>query len=265
MFHWDSPQALEDLYGSWRSREMAKDFADYCTATVQRLGDRITHWMTINEIIASRSLAMASAGCRHTRRAPWSSPARRFFKTVHHALLAHGLGCQAIRAAAPGRCHVSLVENFKAYVPVMETPEHIVAVRRAFVSEEHNGTTLVPALTGATIRKTWSALGIDAPDVHPADLKTINQPLDALGFNVYTGSFVRAADNARGYEVLPMQSSYPKMNMPWLNFLPESPYWGVRMIGEALGGQHLPVYVSENGCASEDQLTAGARSSTRIA
>ncbi|NJR40567.1 MAG: family 1 glycosylhydrolase, partial [Leptolyngbyaceae cyanobacterium CSU_1_4] len=51
LFHWDSPQALEDRYGSWQSREMAQDFADYATAVVSRLGDRITSWMTINEIV----------------------------------------------------------------------------------------------------------------------------------------------------------------------------------------------------------------------
>ena len=50
LFHWDSPQALEDRYGSWRSREMAQAYADYVSAVVSRLGDRITHWMTINEI-----------------------------------------------------------------------------------------------------------------------------------------------------------------------------------------------------------------------
>ena len=50
LFHWDSPQALEERYGSWRSREMAKDFADYVTVVVKALGDRITHWMTLNEI-----------------------------------------------------------------------------------------------------------------------------------------------------------------------------------------------------------------------
>jgi len=38
LFHWDSPQALEDRYSSWRSREMAQDFADYVTAVVQHLG-----------------------------------------------------------------------------------------------------------------------------------------------------------------------------------------------------------------------------------
>src|SRR5262249_24054157 len=44
LFHWDSPQALEDRYGSWRSRRMADDFAEYAGAVVQRLGDRVTRW-----------------------------------------------------------------------------------------------------------------------------------------------------------------------------------------------------------------------------
>ena len=50
LFHWDSPQALEDLYASWQNWQMAIDYADYVTAVVSRLGSRITHWMTINEI-----------------------------------------------------------------------------------------------------------------------------------------------------------------------------------------------------------------------
>ncbi len=257
LFHWDSPQALEDRYGSWRSREIAKDFADYCTAAVRALSDRVKHWMTINEINCFTTLGYAVG--RVPQHAPGTMVKTRkeVFQTVHHALLAHGMGCQAIRAAAAGRCHVSLVDDFCCYVPVIESAEHIEAVRRAFRSEEHNGTTLVPALTGHYDPLTLTDLGGDAPDVQAGDLKTINQPLDALGFNNYTGRFVRAADSPRGYEVLPMQDSYPKMNMPWLNFLPEAPYWGVRMIREALGRGDLPVFVSENGCASEDQVTAG--------
>jgi beta-glucosidase len=257
LFHWDSPQTLEDRYGSWRSREMAKDFAEYCAAAVGGLGDRIQHWMTMNEIFCFTVLGY---GVNHP---PQFAPGtvlktrKELFQTIHHALLAHGLGCQAIRAASPGRCHVSLVDNFDAYVPLIETPAHIEAARRAFVSEEHNGTILVPAVTGRYDPVAWAALGADAPDVEPGDMKTIGQPLDALGFNVYTGSFVRAAGNARGYEVLPMQASYPKMNMPWLNILPDAPYWGVRMVRESLGMRDLPVYISENGCNTEDQVTPG--------
>ena len=255
LLHWDSPQALEDRYGSWRSREIAKDFADYCTATVKRLGDRITHWMTINEIMCFTFLGYG------INQVPQHAPGtvlktkKELLQTVHHALLAHGLGCQAVRAAAPGKCHVSLVENFNSYVPVMETPEHIEAAKKAFVSLEHNGVILVPALIGRYDPKLWAELGKDAPDVQDGDLKTIAQPLDALGFNVYTGSYVRAADNAKGFEVLPLPKGYPQMHMPWLHFMPESLYWGVRLVSEALGKKDLPIYISENGCASDDELT----------
>jgi beta-glucosidase len=87
-------------------------------------------------------------------------------------------------------------------------------------------------------------------------MKIIGQPLDLLGYNIYTGSYVRAADNARGYEVLPLPKEYPQMHMPWLNLLPESLYWGVRLISEAMGKTKLPICITENGCATEDELTA---------
>jgi beta-glucosidase len=255
LLHWDSPQALEDRYGSWRSREIAQDFADYCTATVKRLGDRITHWMTINEIMCFTFLGYGVNTVPQHAPGTVLKTRKELFQTVHHALLAHGRACQAIRAASPGPCHVSLVENLDSYIPAIETPENIAAVRRAFVSMEHNGSVLVPALTGRYDPQLWAALGPDVPDVQAGDLQTICQPLDALGFNIYTGSYVRAADNARGYEVLPLPKEYPQMVMPWLQFVPESIYWGVRMVSEALGKRDLPIYISENGCATNDELT----------
>lgn len=254
LFHWDSPQALEDRYGSWRSREMAKDFADYCTQVVKRLGDRITHWMTINEVICFTYMGYG------VNEVPPHAPGaivksrQEVLQTVHHALLAHGLGCQAIRAATPVRAQVSLVVNFDSCVPVIETPENIAAAKRAFVAEEHNGTVLVPALTGEYDAQALDALGADAPRIEAGDMETICQPLDFLGFNNYTGSYVRAANNARGYELLPWPAEYPKIQMPWLNFLPESLYWGVRMISEALGKNELPILITENGCATPDEI-----------
>jgi beta-glucosidase len=255
LFHWDSPQALEDRYGSWRSREMAKDFADYVAATVKRLGDRIQYWMTINEIMCFTILGY---GVDETPvHAPGTTVKTRkeVQQTIHHALLAHGLACQAIRAASPGPTHVSLVENLESYVPVVETPEHVEAARKAFVCEERNGTMLVPALTGKHNPQAWAKLGADAPDVQPGDLEIIGQPLDALGINLYTGNYVRAAANAQGYEVLPMRKTYPKGSVPWLNIVPESIYWGVRLVSEAVGKRDLPVCISENGFTCEDELS----------
>ncbi len=256
LLHFDSPQALEDLYGSWRSREMARDFAEYCHQTVQRLGDRITNWMTINEIYCFTYMGYDVGQIPSLAPGTVVKTRKEVLQTVHHALLAHGMGCQAIRAASPKPASVSLVVNCESYLPVIETPENIEAAKRAFVAEEGNGTVLVPALTGAYHAQTLETLGNNAPDIQPGDMKIIGQPLDVLCLNIYTGSYVRTAGNALGYEILPLPRGYPQMHMPWLNFAPESLYWGVRMITDALGKKNLPILITENGCATEDNVTA---------
>ena len=255
LFHWDSPQALEDRYGSWRSREMAKDFADYCTAVVSQLGDRVTDWMTINEIFCFTYMGYGVG--KTPPHAPGTVVTRKkeVQQTVHHALLAHGLGCQAIRAASPIPCKIALVTNCDTYVPVVETPENIAAAKKAFLAEEHNGTVIVPALTGKYGPGVLEALGAEAPEIRDGDMEIIGQPLDVLGINLYTGQYVRAAENSRGYEILWMSESYPKMQMPWLNLVPESLYWAVRLVGEAIGKKNLPLLISENGCATDDKIS----------
>ena len=256
LFHWDSPQALEDLYGSWQSREMASDYADYVTAVVSRLGDRITNWMTINEI--SCFTHMGYAVDQEPPHAPGKrvSSTKEVWQTSHHALLAHGLGCQAIRAASPVPCSVALVDNFAVTVPINESPLNIAAAKKAFHTCGQNGGIIFPALTGAYSPLLLEQLGVDAPDIEEDDLKIIHQPLDALGFNIYSGTYVRAANNEQGYEFLDLPKGYPRMHMPWLNILPESIYWGIRHISETVGRNDLPVYITESGCAAQDEVNS---------
>jgi beta-glucosidase len=254
LFHWDSPQALEERYGSWQSREMAADFADYVTVVVKRLGDRCTSWMTLNEILCFTHL-----GYSHTGTPPHAPGTRvetnkEVWQTSHHALLAHGLACQAIRAASPRPCAIALVDNPFIPVPVSETPENIDAAYKALPRLGTNGGVLFPALTGAYSIELLKDLGADAPDIRDGDLKIIHQPLDAFGLNVYTGSYVRAAENERGYEELPMRENYPRLNMPWLWLMPDALYWGVRHVAETLGQSNIPIFITENGCAAWDTV-----------
>src|SRR5262245_46825117 len=41
LYHWDLPQALQDKYAGWQSRETAKAFGDYSGYVAQKLSDRI--------------------------------------------------------------------------------------------------------------------------------------------------------------------------------------------------------------------------------
>src|SRR5882757_9180308 len=48
LFHWDLPQELQDA-GGWPARETALRFADYTRIVCEALGDRVQHWLTLNE------------------------------------------------------------------------------------------------------------------------------------------------------------------------------------------------------------------------
>src|SRR6185312_5989464 len=50
LYHWDLPQALQDKYGGWQSRETVNAFAEYSAYVARRLGDRVSRFFTLNEI-----------------------------------------------------------------------------------------------------------------------------------------------------------------------------------------------------------------------
>ena len=250
LFHWDLPQALQDRYLGWQSREVVKDFGTYAEVVGKNLGDRITHWMTMNEISCFAFGVGYGVGHKPSH-APGIQLAtiKERSNISHHALLAHGTACQALRAASPGRCNVGTAENYNAYVPVVETPENIEAARLAFLSDAANGSILSPILTGRYSDLWMAQFGDSAPDIQAGDLALIAQPLDSLGFNCYSGTYVRAAANSKGFQTFPCFEAYPKGSMPWLNIVPEAIYWGIRQVGDALGRKDLPIFISENGVA----------------
>lgn len=255
LFHWDSPQALEDRYGSWRSRRMADDFADYTAIVVKRLGDRIGNWMTINEIpcFTEMGYGVGKPGVH----APGATVKTRkeVLQTVHHALLAHGKAVQALRAGSPKPCRVGLVDCAGVPVPLTESAADIAAARLAFQDLWMNGMVTYGALTGRYsdgFLRHKGAIGA-VPDIASGDLEIIRQPLDTWCLNTYSGTWIRAAANEDGYETLEIPASYPRLDMPWLNLVPESLYWGPRLVKECCGftGDFL---ISENGCAAQDSI-----------
>ncbi|XP_071931865.1 beta-glucosidase 11-like isoform X2 [Coffea arabica] len=49
LFHFDTPQVLEDEYGGWLSRKIVNDFTAYADVCFKEFGDRVLYWTTINE------------------------------------------------------------------------------------------------------------------------------------------------------------------------------------------------------------------------
>ncbi|KAG5386434.1 hypothetical protein IGI04_037904 [Brassica rapa subsp. trilocularis] len=49
LFHWDTPQALEDEYNGFLSEQAVDDFKDFAALCFEEFGDRVKLWVTLNE------------------------------------------------------------------------------------------------------------------------------------------------------------------------------------------------------------------------
>lgn len=173
----------------------------------------------------------------------------------HHALLAHGLAVQSIRANAHPGTQVGLAENPSVFVPVIETPAHIEAALRA--TRQENAKFLTAVMEGAYTDSYLAQEGSAAPRIEPGDMKVIGSPLDFIGLNVYTPEYVRADSSPAGYSIEPRPSSYPHMASAWLYLGPEVIYWAVRNVTELWKPQ--AIYITENGCSAADTMKAEGR------
>lgn len=60
--HFDVPLHLEQKYGSWKNRKLIDAYLRYCEAIFRRFRDKVTYWMTFNEINMLMHLPFMGAG-----------------------------------------------------------------------------------------------------------------------------------------------------------------------------------------------------------
>ncbi len=243
MFHWDLPQALEDR-GGWRVRSTPEAFGRYADTIVRAYGDRVKHWITLNEMRCFTVLAYGG-----TIRPPGViESAQVVNQTYHHALLAHGHGVRAVREHGGRGARVGLTDDSTVTVPVTETPADIAAARTAFT--ELNIRSIDPIFRGGYSRAYLRITGRDRAKAQRGDFDLISLPTDFFGFNIYTGVFVRAGRNGRP-EQLPFPRGYPAPeNSAWLKLLPRAMYWGPRHVTDLYGPKSI--YITENGAGYDD-------------
>jgi beta-glucosidase len=245
LYHWDLPQSLQDRVGGWASKDTSKAFATYAEHVTKGLSDRVKHWFTINEFGAFVELGYGIG-----IHAPGLKlPRKQFLQVRHNAVLGHGLAVQAMRAVAKPGTKIGVAENMTICSPVIETPEHIKAAETA--TREINAQYMTVIQEGKYTDAYVKSAGADMPQHTPEELKLISQPLDFVGINIYTTTYIRADQSAPlGYVQVPHPPSFPHMASPWLFCTPEANYWGPRHAAKIWGAKEI--YITENGCSSSD-------------
>ena len=249
LYHWDLPSALE-REGGWLNRATAYAFADYAEIVTRRLGDRVAHWITLNEPWCSAYLGYGigihAPGLRNRQAA---------VDAAHHLLLGHGLAVPRMRAHLPSGAQggITLVLN-----QIYGADERAETVRDVELANEFtNGWFLDPIYRGAYPERFFEHMALNPPPVQQGDLENISVPLDFLGVNNYFRVLVRGvqsqplADHIEGVSPIP-NACYTDMG--W-EVYPN----GLRdvLVNVARNYPVGKLYVTENGAAFPDVWDGG--------
>jgi beta-glucosidase/6-phospho-beta-glucosidase/beta-galactosidase len=101
----------------------------------------------------------------------------------HHAVLAHGLGVQAIRSQAPAGTDVCFAENTRVAIPVINARDYVAAAEKA--TRDRDAGFMTVMLEGRYTDEYLTEAGGGSPTFTDDELKTIAEPLDFVGINVY--------------------------------------------------------------------------------
>lgn len=248
LFHWDFPQQLQ-IRGGWQNPESPEWFAEYTKVIVDRLSDRVSHWMTLNEPQCHLIIGHVQGNCAPKLRL--TEP--EYLLAIHNHLKAHGRAVQVIRKYAKKKPEIGVAFCFGSSVPVSDQPEDVKAARIATLREDTKDLWAVswwldPVILGHYPEKGMEAYGENCPEElrNPEDLKLISEPLDFLGINVYQSGRVES-DGQGGYREAKNPCGAPVTAMKW-QVTPESLYY----VPKSAGKYKLPIVITENGLSCPD-------------
>jgi beta-glucosidase len=236
LYHWDLPQELEDA-GGWPHRDTAYRFADYAELVQKALGDRVEHYITLNEPWCSAFLGYGDG-----HHAPGRTDPAAALAAAHHLNLAHVLAVQAL----PGK-HVGISLNLHEHLGDPEAVRRLDAVgNRIWLDPLFRGSYPADLLEDTAGVTDWGF-------VRDGDLAA--GTLSFLGVNYYTSSVLEFGEPVTpspwpGSEHVHMvKRGLPTTEMGW-EIDPGALETLLARVHREYGP--IPIFITENGMAAPD-------------
>jgi beta-glucosidase len=251
LFHWDMPQVLFKENSGFAGRDTATYFADYAEVVVRSLGDRVKHWITLNE-----PWEHAFFGYFVGEHAPGPVNPWKYFQVAHHQLLGHGLAVQKIREIDPEAEVGITLSQFPIY-PLENTPKHREAAHTAdlFMNRFYLDGLYKGTYPKDLLKRMW----LIRPKVKPGDMETISVKTDFLGVNYYTRQYARYAWYIPFLGAWVDRDPPPGISHPVLG--PQAYPKGISELLKRYRDEYgAPViYITENGTGDHDMVIEGER------
>ena len=243
LYHWDLPQRLQDE-GGWPAREIVSAFCDYADLVSRLLGDRVRHWITINE-----PHIISFLGYLEGEHAPGHRSLQETLAAAHHLLLSHGMAVPIIRQNSPGS-EVGISLNLYPQTPASaseadrEAAEHTDgSINRWFLD---------PIAGRGYPQDILNFYDNPMEFIRQGDLDAAAAPVDFLGVNYYSRAIARSITVPEDQNLLRTVFSTGEFtDMGW-EICPE----GIYQLMERLHNYYdFPaIYITENGAACHDTI-----------
>ena len=192
LYHWDLPQALEDEYGGWLDPRIVDDFGEYAATCFDAFGDRVKHWITLNE-----SWTVAVQAYEDGTKAPGltDNPPVNVYRAGHHLLLAHARAVSMYRSSripshkSDGRIGIANCGDFR-YPKNPQSLDDQDAAERAMVFQF--GWLTDPLVFGDYPQEMKDRVGDRLPKFTLEQKEELVGTLDFVGLNHYSTLYAAA-------------------------------------------------------------------------
>ncbi|CAN1780893.1 Beta-glucosidase 27 [Linum perenne] len=201
IWHWDTPQLLEAEYGGFLSRNIVKDYVDYCDLLFEEYGSKVKKWITLNEPMGTTGKSYDEGVFAPGHCSPWINRACRVgdsstepYIVAHNLLLAHSAAYHLYKSKyknLTAEIGVTYVTHW--FVPYSNATKDVDAAQRAL--DWMYGWFMDPITFGNYPRTMADLLGSRLPKFTEEESRLLRKSYDFLGLNYYTAYYVKHNEN----------------------------------------------------------------------
>lgn len=249
--HYETPLHLARAYDGFRGRQTVGHFARFAATVMRRFKDKVTYWLTFNEINSVLAEPLLSGGVLTP---PSQLTLADRLQTVHHELVASALATKAARAINPAFRIGCMVLALPVY-PLTPNPADIIKAmefdHRNLVFSDVQARGRYPGYYHRWLRDEGVTLR-----TAPGDDGILANTVDFVSFSYYMSACVSARQDALGAGNLVRSAPNPYLDVTAWDW-PVDPR-GLRYVMNQLYDRYqLPLFVAENGLGAKDELVLG--------
>jgi len=248
--HYETPLHLTEAYDGWVSRDLIGFYERFARTVFERYRDKVTYWLTFNEINSILHLPLMSGGIG-TPKAELSPSA--LFQAAHHELVASALATKVAHEVNPDAKVGCMVIAAPIY-PLTPDPVDVVAAMEAdhanlMFSDVH----VRGAYPGYALRY-FREHGIEL-DITDADRELLTHTVDFVSFSYYM-SVCETGDPARKTAGEGnIMGGVPNPTLPASEWGWQIDPKGLRVILNQFWDRwQKPLFIVENGLGARDEL-----------